>query len=722
MELQQVFKQALLGNVFIFGLLIANPAFSESTTSIYGEGIPNLDPYYVPHIEFGGYYFTDTPHKAGVLRGFLPIGIDDPEHLLYVDARSIVKNGGVVKEGNLGLGFRKLNIAKSRLYGCYAFYDRKRTSTSVLFSQFTFGLEHWRDKLFLGANLYVPVGKHSATESFSSSTAALNQTSPGVYNILVTNSSSSSTEVALIGADIDVGYQITDNLIGYLGLYRFVSSTSSVKVNPVQGPLCNLQYTFYPETKLFLGTFDRVTIENQLQYDSTRGTRWYAGVRFSLALGKSNLKGIQRRMVDPAFRDIDLVAAGVQTSSTNVEVATTANGTPIQVKTVTTTAELNSLIGDASTQVIAVQGTIANVNPTNTALATDQSISGGSYTLEYKGKVYNVPVSSGAVLQSVSGTTTLLKLGKNSKIEYVTLTMMGVPAAGANNAISADATVNDLGVILINNVQSNGTLQILRNGAAQSGSVFVSNSNFTSPVGWNPPSVPAWVQFYAQNNAKLNVNLQNSTFSSINSTTEVVGVRFRADNNGQLTIDSVKNNNIIGTDSGLVYANEVNGGTIRQLGELSGNYISGGFAGRPSESAVIIYRFGTGINTTTFESKVTNNTIVGAGDGFVVTNFSGSNNLTSTISFLAGITNNNVTGGKFSAAGDGFNIGSASNVTIIIDGMNNNTISKGSSGTGIRVRNSGTTINVQNGSNGLSAANGNTPVTTLLSPTINPGP
>jgi hypothetical protein len=681
-----------------------------SITLALQEYTYDSSPFYVPHIEFGGYYFTDAPHTAGIARAFMPLGIDDPNHLLYVDARGIVKKGGLVREGNLGLGYRQLNTQNNKLHGIYGFFDRKRTSGSMLFSQLTLGLEYWHNKFFAGANAYIPVGQHVASQNLTTSSAALNQTSPGTYNILVTTINNTSTEVALIGADLEVGYQFTDNLVAYLGAYSFSSSSSSIPVKGILGPLLNVQYIFYPGNRLFLGTFDRVTLENQLQWDSTRGTRWYGGIRFSIALGKSDLSVMQRHMVDPAFRDIDIVAVAQQSTSRTVALATNAAGQTMQVRTATTAADVTSFAADPTVTVIAIDGTVTLGSTTAITLSDYQTLTGGNLTFNFNNQTYTVPVTSNGELKAASGGA-LLVVKNNNSIQNITLTMQNpVNNAAGNTAIAANSGTNDLGTLALSNVSSNGILRIARSGASQTGIVTVNNCNFTTPSTWEPTDLPAVAQFDIDTSSTLKVLLQNSTFRANSSTQQVVGVRFRPTSGAAITVQDVNTCIIDGTDVGLV--NQYGAGSLRYLGGISNCSIDGGSGALPSEGGILSFSF-SGNNSFIMDGAIKNNVITATDVGISFRNFGGS---TSTVQIAQGIINNTIT----SPDQLGININPGASDTLQIIGLHGNRITTGAA-SDISVNQPGTTVRVESGTQGLSAANFNARVTTSGSPTIIPG-
>lgn len=714
------------GNVLIC-LFIASclPRVTTADITYNNSQIVQPERYYAPHLEFGGYYFTDTPHTAGVLRGFLPIGVDSPYNLMYIDARGIVKKGGVVKEGNLGLGYRHLNDFSDKLYGVYGFFDRKRTSNYTWFSQFTFGLEYWNQHFFTGGNFYMPIGKRFSTAYSNTSNASLNQTSPGVYNILVTTNSTSSTEIALVGADFSLGYQFGENLIAYAGVYHFNSSTNQYSSSAVQGPMLDLQYTFYPETNMGIGLLDRITAETQLQYDSVRGTRFYGGVRVSIAFGKRKLKGMQRRMVDPAYRDIDLVVNSQTTSSSTQAIATNTQGNTIVVKQVSTTSEANALIGETNT-VIAVQGTIADFNSSNATLGDNQAICGGTYQFSYDDQVLSVPVGSNGALQSVSASNNLVLVGKNNSIQDITLTMVSPNNTAAGNiAIQANTGTTDIGTLSINNVTSNGCISIARTGASQTGSVLIYDSDFSTPSTWNPSVTTTAVgNFSTSNGANLSVDTDNCTFKSVASTQRVAGVRFQVNANGsKMTINAVNNSTIVGTGSGL----EVNIGGNVASGTAQVTFTDGIYNSNISTSAstaqVALFIFRQGANTATFQmdGAIQNNTLSGPTEGILIAD-STNTTLPFTATVSKGIVGNNI-------ASNGSNISlsaSRSADTYNIVNLKSNVLSLNGSTGRISINavtaTSVINISVGNGSTGLAASNGNPVLLTLGSGTRNVTP
>lgn len=528
---------------------------------------------------------------------------------------------------------------------------------------------------------------------------------------MVTNTTTGSTQYALVGADAMIGRQITSGLAGFLGAYFFTSSTNNFSTKPVTGPFLNTRYIWYPNKTTAFGTFDRITAETQLQYDKVRGTRWYAGVRFSLAFGRSNLHGMQRHMVDQVMRDIDIVSLSQSNNTSTTVVATNSNGSPMTGEIVSNTAALNAAIGDTNIPVIAVQGVLTNVNPTSVALATGQALTGGVLVFSYNGQTYTVDTGTTGELQSSSGISNLIKVGNNNTISDITLTMVD-PANNAtgNIAITTDSTVNDLGTLTIYNVSTNGNINATRDGASQKGIINISNSSFETTT-WNPTGVPKIANFTVANSATMTVNIQDSSVK-MGQTLEVVGIHFSSASNGILTVQQIINCDIKSTDSGINFA--MNGGDINVIGDIANNTIEAGLVSHPSESGILAFGFNANNKTLTVNGSIKNNTIKSTQTALALTHFGGT---AVNHKILGGIINNTMTGG---AGGPAVSINGSASCLITIDGLHSNSITT-SNPVGIRVNGSPTVVNVDYGNLGLSAANNNAVIETNGSPTINPG-
>lgn len=669
---------------------------------------------YAPQLDIADYYFTSSPHNTVFARGFVPFS-QDANNVLYLDARAILKQKGIAREGNLGFGYRHLNSANSKMFGAYMFYDRKRTSDNSIFSQITFGSEYWLDRYFLGANFYLPVGNRTVTNTNVSYSASLQTVTPSVFNVLVTKTNNNSTDVAMIGGDVTVAYQPTDSFTGYGGFYYFHSSASNYKLPIICGPFARIRYSIFTKPKQRLGYINELSLESQIQYDKVRKTVWYAGLRLTFAFGGSRLNRMQQHMVDPAMRDIDVVSLNNTSSSSSTSLATNPNGGSLIVKQTDSTS-FNAAVGDNSIDVIAVQGVVTNANSLGTTLATNQVVTGGNVAITVdNGTQIQAQVSSGGELQSVSGATNMLKLGKNNVIRDLILTMISPSNAnGSNIAIAGDSAINDLGSATIQNVISNGAISIPRTGAAQSATVNISGSTFNIGTTWAPTNIPAVGQFDISTNAILNLTVDNCSFIS-NSTKEIVGLRIGAASGSNVTVTNITNSTINGTDAGLVLASQ--GGTLHITGDVANNTIDGGAASLHNEIGLIVFTFGSTSGSVTMDGLIRNNTITGSDTGINVINFGGS--AISTIN-LHGMVNNAVTGSQTN--GIYIKPNALVNDTFTINNFYGNTVHGVSPNADIQVSAPNTTIQVGQGSTGLSAANNNAVVGITGSPTILPSP
>ncbi len=668
---------------------------------------------YAYQLDIADYYFSRSPQNTIFGRGFMPF-IQNPNNVLYADVRGLLKQPGSAKEGNLGLGFRHLNNANNKMYGAYMFFDRNKSTSGAFFSQLTFGAEVWLDRFFLGANFYYPIGKRYQTTTNTSYSASLQSVSATTFNILVTSTQNSSTNVAMIGGDITAAYQPTNSLTGYVGGFYFHSASSQFKLPIMIGPMARLRYSIYAKDKKKWGYIDELSFETQIQYDQIRKTVWYGGLRLTFAFNGSKLNRMQQHMVDPALRDIDVVSNNNKSTSASTSFAKNSNGQSTVIKR-TDNSTFNAAVGDSTVDVIAVSGIVTNANQSGATLATGQTVTGGMYVFNFNGQQLTSQVSTGGELRSTSAATNMLKLGKNNTVRDITLTMVSpTNANGSNIAIIADAAVNDLGTVTIDNVTSTGIISIPRSGAAQSATVVISDSTFNTGTSWAPTNLPAVGQFNIDTNSTLKLTVTDSTFSS-NGPQQVVGLRAQAASNSAITITEITNNTIDGSDGGLVLG--MPGGNITVSGNIENNTIDGGNSFQSGETGLLVFHFGNIATTFTMNGTIKNNTIKGTDEGLVFTNFGGT--AQPIFNVPNGIINNRITAGPdYGIEIDPVN---ASNGIVSLTNLYGNSITTTDPSKGILINGSHTTIQVGDGSTGLSAANGGTPVSITNGATVLPG-
>lgn len=265
--------------------------------------IDSVDYLYLPYLQAGGtrFFNVGNSNKALGLDFFIPLW-QTPANLVFTDIRYYDRTGKPF-EGNIHLGYRHLSPDNQNLYGVYGAFDRKRTESGNYFSQLTFGVECWLERLFIGGNFYQPIGGTTKFIGANETTAKPDKVAKTA--LLISNR---QYEKALRGVDAEIGYEIINGLTGYAGGYYFKDK----ETNTIYGPKARLVYDWSLDNgKRILGIFDKVGLEVGVQKDKPRGTTGYlsANLRIGLMPNKNGgLQGAARHMVDLVRRDVDVVS------------------------------------------------------------------------------------------------------------------------------------------------------------------------------------------------------------------------------------------------------------------------------------------------------------------------------------------------------------------------------------------------------------------------------
>jgi len=508
---------------------------------------------YLPHISLGGYYFDHQPRSAGLAELFHPL-VQSPNQLFFGDLRAYDKSGSAF-EGNLALGYRWIRPQSQHLYGLYASYDRLRSENKNYFNQLTFGGEAWWNKLFLGGNVYLPVGGKRVMDS-AFNTAELRDN--GAYKNIFYGP---GFEQALNGVDAEVGLNFWKGFILYLGGYYYGGSD----VPDVTGPRGRLTYTWFstPGHRL-LKLFDRISIQTQLQHDSPRGTDFYAGLRFSINLGKNTAKltPVQQHMLDRLRRDLDVVTESNHEAFNRLN---NVDGSAVKVLNVSSTSGFQNALTDTNANIVAVQNTITGL--ADEAVGENQIISGGTYTVMVGGQTYVANVSPGGQL-TASADSNLLQLSANNTIEDIVLR---INATQDISAIYNDNTVDDMGNMFIKKVNSNGPIVFTRNGSGKTGSGVVTNSTINTGTLFSSVSRSlGGVVFLATNSGTVSMNINNNTITTNGA--QMAGIfALTQSGNSSITGQGI-NNNIINTGEDSYFSIQVS--TISNGQDVTINSIS----------------------------------------------------------------------------------------------------------------------------------------------------
>ncbi|MGE0378961.1 MAG: inverse autotransporter beta domain-containing protein, partial [Planctomycetaceae bacterium] len=267
------------------------PAFD----AVFGSGAPlwvgYLSANYVPG--------TERTLFNGDL--FLPLW-QDGRTLWFLDIRGQVDNDDA-GELNIGTGVRTL-ARPGLVFGTYLFYDRLYSANDNGFNQGTFGVEVMDVGWDYRFNVYFPESKAKPTSTPPSASIS--------NGTIVVNS---GEERAYWGMDFEAGALLgawgpnaQHELRGFAGLYHFDHSAAGY--DNITGPRVRLEWRYH-DIPMF-GNGSRLTCGFTLQADTERGGDAFAfiGLRVPLdpwANARRPLSRLQRRMVDPVVRDVDVV-------------------------------------------------------------------------------------------------------------------------------------------------------------------------------------------------------------------------------------------------------------------------------------------------------------------------------------------------------------------------------------------------------------------------------
>ncbi len=236
----------------------------------------------------------------------------------YIGKRSNI--GGA--EFNLGYGTR--TVRNNAVHGYYGFFDVRRTPSTNTFYQLTLGREKLSKNFDYRINGYVPLsGKKSMLNTVRDKEVV--ETSGGGLSVV-----SDHYEYPMGGIDLEVGKKFSTGSreIGvWGGAYYFGHKA----VKNIYGPMIRAEIT---------QAFERSRIKFGMQYqnDTVRGKNFISQLTFSMDLydtpkstsvqksrqkpSRKTLSYLQRRMLDPVVRDVDIVTNRDKITETPKSLAT----------------------------------------------------------------------------------------------------------------------------------------------------------------------------------------------------------------------------------------------------------------------------------------------------------------------------------------------------------------------------------------------------------------
>jgi hypothetical protein len=584
-----------LSSVFTIGTcaLVAAAAYADDATHVSPSK-------WAPWID--GEWDPGTHRSIGLFEGFAPLMQDD-KSLLFVNPRMRFDDQDS-QEYNWGLGYRRM-VDKDWIVGGYGYVDRNVLG-SHSFNEVTLGLEAIGEELKFRINDYQPFG----VRTYSGQDAQAIVTG-GNLEI------QSDTERSMQGDDIEAGYRVPMNqpsdpnqLWVYAGLYRF----SAPEVRTIEGPRARFEYEIGDVTVADRNL--RLRLSTELQHDDIRGTQWFAGIRIGIPLGDegttqytSKLTPLERHMVDPVHRDVDIVTSKGNTK-TEGAINTYNNETVSAVSTVNANSNVPSAVTSAgNNSVVVMDGSHGTINiPDNTSIMMNngQTLLGGGSYLQLRGAnsgaqtIFYAPGSMPTVTGTGTGVHGLISLADNGVVRGLRASTGGLNVINSmgvmnfsisNNALSYNDVGGSRSVILVN-----GGSGLIENNTVTTGVTF-----FGSDI------VIANVAQVAIRNNNLTVSDRVASFSF-----------FYA---GAIVASAAQNTTITGnaitTNSYGVHADATNAAM-----EISHNTIN--LAPDSGAGGIVVYANGSGINSNVINAgsshALQSSALAVGGDGIALNN------------------------------------------------------------------------------------------------------
>ena len=252
-----------------------------------------------------------TARSLGQPDLFLPV-LQDSNDLTFLNIRGQLQFDNTDNsETNIGLGHR--HMFEEWILGGYGYYDRRNTQYGSAYNQFTGGLELMSVDWAFRVNGYLP---ENQTNTFTGDADVSVLPAGDSINVQVNGV---VQERALPGLDGEVGYllpipweaytKVFDETRVYAGGYHFLGQD---QFESVTGPRGRVEWRAYDLP--VLGPGSRFMMGVEAQWDEPRGSQAFglASLRipldvFSDKSTRKRLTGLDRRMLQPVIRDVDVV-------------------------------------------------------------------------------------------------------------------------------------------------------------------------------------------------------------------------------------------------------------------------------------------------------------------------------------------------------------------------------------------------------------------------------
>ena len=299
-----------------------------------------------------------TERSLGQPDLFIPF-LQDTNDMTFLNIRGQLQFDNTdVSEYNIGLGHR--HMFQEWILGGYGYFDHRNTQLNNAYRQFTGGLELMSVDWAFRMNGYLPENK---TET-STSGANVSVIRPGdQINVQVDGI---VQEKALPGLDGEVGYllpipwkaytAVFDETRVYAGGYHFLGED---QFESVTGPRGRVEWRAYDLP--VLGPGSRLMMGVEAQWDEPRGSQAFglASLRipldvFSDKSKRRKLTGLDRRMLQPVIRDVDVVTSEHNVPAEILPALNQAGQAYTKAVDVTTVEEMEEAIANNDGEVLAI--------------------------------------------------------------------------------------------------------------------------------------------------------------------------------------------------------------------------------------------------------------------------------------------------------------------------------------------------------------------------------
>ena len=416
-----------------------------------------------------------TERSLGQPDLFLPL-LQDVNDMTFFNLRGQLQFDNTdVHEYNIGLGHR--HMFQEWILGGYGYFDHRNTPFNNVYNQFTGGLEALSVDWDFRVNGYLPENK---TETITRN-ANVGVIQPGdQINVKIDGI---VQEKALPGLDGEVGYllpipwkaytAVFDETRVYAGGYHFLGEGQFESVTGTRG---RVEWRAYDLPAL--GPGSRFMMGVEAQWDEPRGSQAFglASLRipfdvFSDKSTRKALTGLDRRMLQPVIRDVDIVTSEVEVPAEITAALNQAGQAYTKVVEVdfTNEADLQTVLDDPTNQeaptLIIPKNNGGMISLSDTlALNTNQTLGGAGLNVDYESATLGFGTIGHSLDGAVEGFLASAGFGGDRLIDMA-------PDTGLN------------GVTLNANENSPNALRVNTDGGDTAGTRYVANSHLKDSTG-----------------------------------------------------------------------------------------------------------------------------------------------------------------------------------------------------------------------------------------------